>query len=130
MKIECKECNGFFNGKEVIIQNEMIKIKEKDFTLYYYLCPLCGKKYQVMIDNEETILLSKELESIKEKLVKAKKHNKFPKEKQIEKFYKIRKRLKSKRDVLNNRYNMSFYQIGDVKEQLELSLPKEVSEKE
>lgn len=123
--IYCDICHGEFAiNRETLKEEKVTLTKEEtaqthDVTLTFIQCPLCGKRYVALIDDAETLPIATELrECLKRRLRFISKDKPVP-AKLEEKYKKLSRKLNIKRQKLGERYNGSFYQIEDTKEQLD-----------
>lgn len=103
--------------KEVVLEKE--GLDPKDATITVLTCPCCGKHYPVILDDEETSGIASELREVIAKEYKASSKGKQPAQKLIRKHQTLRKKLSFKRQRLAEKFNGSFYQTEDGKEQLD-----------
>ena len=82
-------------------------------------CPACGKTYPVIVDDETTLPILGMLRAVVLKANKYKAKGKKVPEKLGLKQEALCKKLDFKRHKLAEKYNGSFYQVGDHKEQLD-----------
>lgn len=123
MKVTCAKCEKVFTADKIKIVKQSITINKLPFMLTYYNCPLCGCKYHIRIDNMDTLKVQREYDSILNRIRQKTERNKLPTEYLAEKHWVLADKLRTMRLKLNTKYNLSFYQVGDVKERLELNLP-------
>lgn len=122
--IICDQCKGTFGLAEIDLKEEDILVDDgAELRLTSYTCPMCNKRYTVLIDSKDTLRLLADYRSVCKRLAKYYSKHKTPPSKLIERMFKAKQRLTDTRNRLNKRYDRSFYQIGDKKEQLELCVP-------
>lgn len=121
--IKCDLCQSEFqlakgHLKEVQVTLNKEGLAPHEATLTFLECPICGKQYIVILDDEKTLALAAKLRSI---LTKQFKFRKLGKPSSIlEKKYKDMKwRLDYNRQKLADNYFGSTYQLEGVLEQLD-----------
>ncbi len=107
----------FLEEKQVVLEKEGLEPTEVVLTVL--TCPNCGKYYTVIVDDEETSGIVAELREIIAKEYKARSKGKEPTQKIIRKHHALRRKLSFKRQNLAEKFNGSFYQTEDGKEQLD-----------
>lgn len=122
--IVCDICHHEFHltkdhieEQKVILQKE--GLDDKIVQLTNLTCPRCGKKYIVLLDDGETLLLSVELREVFLRRMKISKKGKDIPERLNKKYDRLQHKLNFKRQQLAEKYNGSFYQTEDGKEQLD-----------
>lgn len=128
INIVCDECKESFDSKKIKLQKQIIEIEGTPLQLTFYDCPLCGKRYDVLIGNQETLRVKRNTDSLAKKLQSNARKRKVPTEYQVNKMLIAQIKLKKLYDDLFNQFNLSFYQSGDVKQQLNITIPKVHSE--
>lgn len=108
---------NFLEEKEVVLEKE--GFDPKDATITVLTCPCCGKCYPVILDDEETSGIASELKEVLAKEYKASSKGRKPAQKLTRKHQTLRKKLSFKRQQLAEKFNGSFYQTEDGKEQLD-----------
>ena len=108
---------NFLEEKKVVLEKEGIEPTEVVLTIL--TCPHCGKYYPVILDDEETAGIAAELGKIVAKEYKAQSKGKKPTDKLIRKHHDLRRKLSFKRHQLAEKFDRSFYQTEDGKEQLD-----------
>ena len=103
--------------KEVVLEKD--GIDPHNATLTILTCPLCGKSYPVLMDDIETSVILGELKSVLQKQLKAQEKGAQPKAKVIRKQQSLKNKLIFKRQQLAKKFDGSFYQTEDGKEQLD-----------
>ena len=76
-------------------------------------CPICGKEYPVVMDDETTLPILERMRSIMHKQVRQAKKGFPPNAKLAEKRRQLNWKLDFKRQKLAEKYNGSFYQLED-----------------
>lgn len=107
----------FLEEKKVVLEKEGLDPTE--VVLTNLTCPHCGKYYTVIVDDEETAGIVTELRKIVAKEYKARSKGKEPTQKLIRKHHTLRRKLSFKRQCLAVKFDGSFYQTEDGKEQLD-----------
>lgn len=122
--VKCDICHrefalekNFLEEKKVTLEKEGLEPTEVTMTIL--TCPHCGKFYPVIVDDEETTGIVTELRGIVAKEYKAKSKNKTPAPKLVNRHQVLRRKLSFKRKILAGKFNESFYQTEDGKEQLD-----------
>lgn len=114
--IKCDLCHGEFHLTKEVVNEEQVTLHQEglephEVQLTYLYCPLCGKRYPVIMDDESTLPLLAKLRNILGKLAK-----------QAQKGFRLNPQLEKKRKELNNKldfrrqklamkYNGSLYQL-------------------
>lgn len=122
-KTVCDICHHQFQVSKDTLKEESITLEKDgqthDVVLTYLYCPNCGKRYPVIMDDETTLPILHELKDALMRRVRfASKGNPIPK-KLDEKYKKLNKKLDFRRQQLAEKFNGSFYQTDEGKEQLE-----------
>lgn len=121
--IKCDLCKGEFrlardHVKEVQVTLNKEGFAPHDVTLTFLECPICGKRYIVVMDDEKTAALAEKLRAVavkQQKLIKAGKPSSH-----LEKKYKDAQwKLGFSRQKLAEKYFGSTYQLEGVLEQLD-----------
>lgn len=107
----------FLEEKKAVLEKEGLEPTE--VVLTNLTCPNCGKYYTVIVDDEETSGIATELREIVAKEYKARSKGKEPTQKLIRKHQTLRRKLSFKRQCLAGKFDGSFYQTEDGKEQLD-----------
>lgn len=107
----------FLEERKVTLEKEGLEPTE--VVLTNLTCPNCGKYYTVIVDDEETTGIVVELREIVAKEYKARSKGKEPTQKLIHKHQTLRRKLSFKRQCLAGKFDGSFYQTEDGKEQLD-----------
>lgn len=124
MDVTCDQCGSNWDARDVSLKKRQISLLPEGTVMQtYWCCPRCGYVYTVMIDDEKTLYAERRYGAMLDKLQTINRRGKQPTESQVEHMQNLAKQLRHKRDQLNKRYNGSFYQIGDVKHQLEIRVP-------
>lgn len=122
--IVCDICRHEFSlTKDFLAEKRVTLEKEgldpKDVTITVLTCPYCGKHYPVILDDEETIGIVTMLKEVLAKEYKASSKGRQPTQKLTRKHHTLRRKLSFKRQQLAEKFNGSFYQTEDGKEQLD-----------
>ena len=103
--------------KEVVL--EKAGVDPQNVVLTILTCPMCGKSYPVLMDDSETSAILEELKTVVQKQYKAQAKGIQPKAKVTRKQQSLRNKLNFKRQQLAKKFDGSFYQTEDGKEQLD-----------
>ena len=103
--------------KEVVLEKD--GVDPHKVTLTVLTCPMCGKSYPVLMDDSETSAILAELKTVVQKQYKAQAKGIQPKAKVTRKQQSLRNKLNFKRQQLAKKFDKSFYQTEDGKEQLD-----------
>lgn len=121
--VKCDLCRGEFqltkeHVKEVQVTLNKEGLEPHEATLTFLECPICGKRYIVILDDEKTLALAVKLRSIAAKQLKFSKLGKPSSV--LEKKYKDAEwKLSFNRQKLADKYFGSTYQLEGVLEQLD-----------
>lgn len=107
----------FLEEKHVALEKEGLEPTE--VTLTVLTCPHCGKHSTVIVDDEETAGIAAELKETVAREYKLQSKGKKPTGKLLRKHQDLHRKLNFKRKCLVEKFDGSFYQIEDGKEQLE-----------
>lgn len=122
-KTVCDICHHQFQVSRDTLKEENITIEKDglahDVVLTYLYCPNCGKRYPVIMDNSETLPILHELKDCMMRRMKFYGKQKPVPQKLQEKYTKLNRKLDFKRQQLAEKFNGSFYQTDEGKEQLE-----------
>lgn len=114
LQVKCMQCNEHFELTNNLICANGINHKieftyreegkdDKKLYLTYYVCPKCGKKYFVQIDDDTSLKSFKTISKNFIKLARMKRNGDVPKKKQ-QKFNKQRKMLEVYRNNLKTEF--------------------------
>lgn len=103
--------------KEVVLEKD--GVDPHKVTLTILTCPACGKQYPVLMDDRETSAILEELKVVFQKQLKVRAKGLQPKAKVTRKQQSLRNKLNFKRQQLAKKFDGSFYQTEDGKEQLD-----------
>lgn len=122
--IICDECKGTFGLAAIDLKEEDIIVDDGvGLRMTFFTCPVCSKRYTILVDSKDTLRVLADYIDICKRLTKHHNKHKNPPQKLVERMFKTKQRLINARNRLNKRYDKSFYQIGDRKEQLEIRVP-------
>lgn len=131
LKLSCDICKNNFvlayptaTEDEVLLIREWVTIGENNTQLYisYFKCPTCGKKYISIVDNHKTLDLKQRMEEIAKQYSTTSTFKK--QERNIIEMKQLQESVKRITQSIYRKYQGSFYQTEDGKEQLDFSLPK------
>lgn len=114
--VKCDLCQREFHLTKEALKEEQVTLhkeglKPHEVRLTYLYCPMCGKRYPVIMDDETTLLLLEKLKGITVKQFKQAKRG-FSLNPQLEKKRKeLTWKLDFKRQKLAVKYNGSTYQL-------------------
>lgn len=116
--IVCDLCGRSFKlNPNILGEREILLHKESQephtVTLTSLTCPICGKEYPVVMDDETTLPILERMRSIMHKQVRQAKKGFPPNAKLAEKRRQLNWKLDFKRQKLVEKYNGSFYQLED-----------------
>ena len=120
----CDMCHREFTlTRQCLTENRVVLEKEgldpTEVVLTVLTCPHCGKYYTVIVDDEETTGIAAELKEIVAKEYKLQSKGKKPTDKLLRRHQTLRRKLSFKRQCLAGKFDGSFYQTEDGKEQLD-----------
>lgn len=116
--VVCDLCGRSFKlNPNILREREILLHKESQephmVTLTSLTCPICGKEYPVIMDDETTLPILEKMRSIMHKQVRQAKKGFPPNAKLAEKRRQLNWKLDFKRQKLTEKYNGSFYQLED-----------------
>lgn len=116
--IKCDLCNREFQPTKDVLKDERVTLQKKgmephEATVTFLTCPLCGKRYPVIVDDDTTLPLLEKLRSVMLKQVKQAKKGFNPSPELARKQQQLNWKLDFKRQKLAEKYNASFYQLED-----------------
>lgn len=124
-KLTCDICKREFQLTKECVKEENVLVESPNWDnpypvkMTFLQCPLCGKRYIVVLDDQETLeIFSKLRECMSKRLKFLKGGKEVPKKLEL-KYRKVNKKLDFKRSELSKRVYGSFYQTEDGKEQLD-----------
>lgn len=122
--VTCDICHRDFALSKNFLEEKKVVLEKEGFdpaevVLTNLTCPHCGKYYAVIVDDEETTGIAEELRVIVAKEYKLQSKGKKPSDKLARKHQTLRRKLTFKRQQLAEKFNGSFYQTEDSKEQLD-----------
>lgn len=109
--------NSFLEEKKAVLEKEGLEPTEVVLTIL--TCPKCGKSYPVILDTEETTAIAEKLRKIVAKEYRLQSKGIRSDTKLIHKRQILQRKLTFKRQQLVGKFNGSFYQTEDGKEQLD-----------
>lgn len=122
----CDICKKQITLTKDTLKETRVCLEKPDDTVFSHevlitelVCPHCGKSYPVVVDDETTLPILELLRAVMLKSNKYKAKGKRVPEKLGLKQEALCKKLDFKRHKLAEKYNGSFYQVGDHKEQLD-----------
>lgn len=116
--IKCDLCSREFRLTKDVLKEEQVTLHKEgldphEVTATFLTCPICGKRYPVIVDDKTTLpLLSKLRDFLGKQVKQAQKGFKLS-PKQENKRKEINRKLDFKRQELAKKYNESFYQLED-----------------
>lgn len=114
--IKCDLCHGEFRLTKDVLKEEQVTLHQEgldphEVRLTNLQCPLCGKRYPVIMDDETTLPLLEKLRVVMVKQAKLQKAGK-PKSAALERKHKdLNWKLDFRRQRLAVKYNGSLYQL-------------------
>ena len=121
--VKCDLCHGQFTLSREHVKEEQVTLNKEgiaphEATLTFLECPICGKRYIVILDDEKTLALAAKLRAIAAKQIKFRKLGK-PSSILDKKYRDLEWKLGFNRQKLAEKYYGSLYQLGDTLEQLD-----------
>lgn len=120
---KCDICKRWFTITNGMLHTETVtvinKTGEHRLQVTEATCPLCGKTYPVVIDDAETIKLKLSVEELLRKQLKYIQNNRPAPMRLLAKIDHLNWKLDFKRQNLAKKYNGSFYQTDEGKQQLD-----------
>ena len=123
--VKCDLCQKEFRITPESVKEEQVTLHMEgldphEVCLTYLYCPLCGKRYPVIMDDESTLPLLEKLRWVMAKQAKQAKGGFLPNPKLERKRKELYRKLDFRRRKLAEKYNGSFYQLENgLMEQLE-----------
>lgn len=116
--IKCDLCGREFRLNKSVLKEEQVTLQKDDMkphevTVTFLTCPLCGKRYPVIMDDETTLPMLQKLQTVLVKQVKQVKKGYNPSPELARKKQQLNWKLDFKRQKLAEKYNGSFYQLED-----------------
>jgi len=118
----CESCNNVFTVSHENVKKNEILVEGSTLWIIYYVCPKCGRKHVVQIDDTETNALLIKVRKQVAKLAVAKKRHDFISDKKIADFDKNRTDLTVLRSDLMKKNNNKDYTEDGVEDKLILSI--------
>lgn len=114
--IKCDLCHREFPLTRDILKEEQVTLYQEglephEVRLTYLLCPLCGKRYPVIMDDATTLPLLDKLRGLMSRLGKQVEKGFQPNPSLEKKRKELNRKLDFKRQKLAEKYNGSFYQL-------------------
>lgn len=114
--IKCDLCHREFQLTKEVLKEEQVTLNQEglephEVRLTYLYCPLCGKRYPVIMDDESTLPLLEKLRSVMAKQFKQVKRGFNPNPQLEKKRRELNRKLDFKRQKLAEKYNGSTYQL-------------------
>lgn len=114
--IKCDLCHREFQLTKEVLKEEQVTLHQEglephEVRLTYLHCPLCGKRYPVIMDDESTLPLLEKLRSVMAKQFKQVKRGFNPNPQLEKKRRELNRKLDFKRQKLAEKYNSSTYQL-------------------
>lgn len=116
--VKCDLCGREFRLTKDVLKEEQVTLQKEgmkphDVTATFLTCPICGKRYPVIVDDETTLPLLEKLQKVLLKQVKQTKRGFKPSPELAKKRQQLNWKLDFKRQKLAEKYNESFYQLED-----------------
>ena len=116
--VKCDLCDREFRLNKDVLKEEQVTLQKEgmkphDVTATFLTCPICGKRYPVIVDDETTLPLLEKLQKVLLKQVKQTKRGFKPSPELAKKRQQLNWKLDFKRQKLAEKYNESFYQLED-----------------
>jgi len=116
--VKCDLCGREFRLTKDVLKEEQVTLQKEgmkphDVTATFLTCPICGKRYPVIVDDETTLPLLEKLQKVLLKQVKQTKRGFKPSPELARKRQQLNWKLDFKRQKLAEKYNESFYQLED-----------------
>lgn len=114
--IKCDLCHREFSLTRDVVREEQVTLHKDgldphEVQLTYLYCPLCGKRYPVIMDDESTLPLLEKLRNIMAKQAKQAKRGFAPNSQLEKKRKELNRKLDFRRQKLAEKYNGSIYQL-------------------
>ena len=122
--VVCQICHRSFKISKGDIEEQTVVLEKEGLlpcvaTLTILHCPMCGKQSIVMVDTVETRDLAQQLTSLYTKRINLQQKGYKVHSKLDQKYAQLERKLNYKRNCFAVKYNGSFYQTEDGKEQLD-----------
>lgn len=122
--VSCDLCKASFAlTKDALTEQEVVLRRDgypdHPVQLTSLTCPHCGKSYPVVVDDETTLPLLQETREVYIKTLRYQQQGRTVPEKMRQKSLKLQRKLSFHRHQLAEKFNGSFYQTEDGKQQLE-----------
>lgn len=114
--IKCDLCHREFHLTKDVLKEEQVTLYQEgldphEVHLTYLYCPICGKRYPVIMDDKNTLPLLEKLRNVMAKQVKQVKRGFNPNTQLEKKCKELNRKLDFKRQKLAEKYNGSIYQL-------------------
>ena len=122
--VSCDLCKAGFAVTRDALTEQDIMLEREGFPdhpaqMTILTCPHCGKSYPVIVDDETTIPLVQEMRQLYAKSMKYKSKGQSIPDRMNQRLIKTQRKLSFRRRQLAEKFNGSFYQTEDGKQQLE-----------
>ena len=122
--VSCDLCKASFAVTRDALTEQDIVLEREGFPghpaqMTVLTCPHCGKSYPVIVDDETTVELVKEMRQLYAKVLKYHSKKQSIPTRLNQRLIKTQRKLSFRRRVLAAKFNGSFYQTEDGKQQLE-----------
>lgn len=116
--IECDLCHREFRLVKDVVKEERVTLMKEglephEVILTYLYCPCCGKRYPVIMDDEDTLPVLAKLRAVLAKILRETKAGFKAKPELVQKQKKLNRKLDFRRQKLAEKYYQSFYQLED-----------------
>ena len=116
--IKCDLCGREFRLTKDVLKEEQVTLQKEgmkphNVTITFLTCPICGKRYPVIMDDATTLPLLKKLQTVLGKQVKQTQRGFKLSPELARKRQQLNWKLDFKRQKLAEKYNESFYQLED-----------------
>lgn len=117
-RITCDLCHKDFTLNRSYLKEKNVTLKKQDLkpkevSLTTLVCPCCGKEYPVVVDDDTTLSMLKELRELYVRGMKYRSKNKEIPERLRNKQQRLTQKLGFNRRKLAEKYNKSYYQLED-----------------
>lgn len=122
-QVHCDLCKKEIPLSKSLVKEERVPLEKdgtlKEVLLTYFSCPSCGKRYVVIVDDDETLEALKAVREVLFKRLNYLRQKKPVPSKLQNRYLKLNRKLDYKRRELSKSIEGSFYQTEDGKEQLD-----------
>lgn len=125
LNVTCNNCNNEFTMSNEQLIREEIKIEgsEERVWLTFFDCPNCKHRYSIILDTEKTMALKDKMNMKVARITEMTLYGEKVHANQYKSVLGLKVRIENQCKALISKYNKSFYQLGDIKEQLDIRLP-------